>query len=338
MTRMSLKRSALALGALLAVGLSVAPAFAQQRTMKLAYFADPSRDAVLWAIRNGKVTSDRIKIEATPMQISELVQTMPTKTFDVVETSSMAIPFGRARGLDLKLMGAGIVPREPVGGTNIWVKKDSPIKTVADLKGKKIAVYSISSAADVVLRTALAEAYQIKVSTEGGDVQLIQMPVPAMAAALASGNVDGATLAQSQAYKAMHGSDFRLLVSPGEIMKKKYGLTIPTSLFVGYDEKLKKDPELYKEFMAMLVKSKEYALAHQDEVFGAVGKASNIEPAFFKSWFADFNEFPIVLPEAVIKASDLLWEKGKALGMIKSYEPAASVVWDGAVISKAPAK
>ena len=165
-----------------------------KEVVTFGYLADPSHEAVLWALRNGKVTSETIDVQATGLQISALIQATSARTYDVIETAAMAIPRAREHGLDLLIIGSGLRYHTSGEGAGIWVKKDSPIKTIADLKGKKLAVYSLGSAGITLVRIALHDVYGLNVSLKGGDLDFVEMPSPAMPAALATGKVDAAAL------------------------------------------------------------------------------------------------------------------------------------------------
>ena len=86
----------------LAGGVAAAPAWAQQATIKLAYLADPSHEAVMWALRQGKVKSDKVKVEATPLDISALIQATAARTYDIIQTAAMAVPRAREAALYLE--------------------------------------------------------------------------------------------------------------------------------------------------------------------------------------------------------------------------------------------
>ena len=79
------------LGLAAAMLLQAGPAAAKE-TVSFGYLADPSHEAVLWALRNGKVKSDKIDVQATGLQISALIQATSARTYDVIETAAMAIP------------------------------------------------------------------------------------------------------------------------------------------------------------------------------------------------------------------------------------------------------
>ena len=334
--RFAIRGAFLAL-AVAALGQLVASASAKE-TVTFGYLADPSHEAVLWALRHGKVKSDKIDVQATGLRIPALIQATSARTYDVIETSAMAIPRARAHGLKLDILGPGLRYHKAGEGAGIWVKNDSPLKTAADLKGKKLAVYSLGSAGITLVRIALHDAYGLNVSLTGGDIQFVEMPAPAMPAALATGKVDAATLIHAQAYKAMQTHEFRVIAETGKALSDKFHLRMVSAVLAGYADKLKADPAKYREFQRLLYESMEYALHHQDEVFSAVGKQFKIDPDFFKVWFSRFSTFPVVLSDQDIKAIDVLWSQSKALGILKNYPPVQETVWKQALRANAVSK
>lgn len=318
--------------AIAALALSTLPVSAQAKEqVTFGYLADPSHEAVMWALRNGKVASDTIEVVATPLQIPALIQATSARTYDVIQTAAMAIPPARARGLDLQIMGAGLRYHTSGEGAGIWVKKDSPIKTVADLKGKRLAVYSLGSAGITLIRIALNEAYGLNVSIKDGDLSFVELPAPAMPAALATDKVDAATLIHAQAFSAMKNGEFRAIAQTAKDLTDKFHVRMVSAVIAGYGEKLKEKPAVYREFQRVLRASMEYAKSHPDEVYPAVGKQFNIDPEFFDAWFSRFSDFPAVLSEQDVKAIDILWSKSKALGILKDYPPVAETIWKDAL-------
>src|SRR6266481_1397640 len=67
-----------------------------------------------------------------------------------------------------------------------FVLKDSPIKTVADLKGKKVAINAFGSAVDIVLRVALKRAGL----DPRRDLQIVEVTFPNIAPAIRENRVD----------------------------------------------------------------------------------------------------------------------------------------------------
>jgi NitT/TauT family transport system substrate-binding protein len=313
------------------------PAGAKE-VITFGYLADPSHEAILWPLRNGKVKSDLIVVQPTGLQISALIQATSARTYDVIETAAMAIPRAREHGLDLLIMGTGLRYHTSGEGAGIWVKKDSPIKTIADLRGKRLAVYSLGSAGITLVRIALHDVYGLNVSLKGGDLEFVEMPAPAMPAALATGKVDAAALIHAQAYKAMQTGEFTPIAQTAQDLTNKFHLRMVSAVLAGYGEKLRAKPDVYREFQRVLRASMEYAKAHPNEVFPVVGKEFNIEPGFFSAWFSRFSDFPVVLSGQDVKAIALLWEKAKELDILKSYPPIQETIWDKALRLDATAK
>lgn len=307
-----------------------APAWAQT-TITLGYLADPSHEAIMWALRNGKVKSDKVQVEATPLNISALIQATAARTYDVIQTAAMAVPRARERGLDLRIVGTGLRYHKSGEGAGIWVRKGSPIKSVADLKGKKMGVYSIGSAGLTLIRIALNEVHGFNVAAKGGDIELVQMPAPALPAALASGRVDAATLIHAQAFKASQTGEFVPVTQTAGDLYKRTGVRMVSAVLAGYGEKLDAAPDAYKEFLRLLHASMRYAVEHSDEVFPAVAKATDTDPAFFAAWFTRFSDFPVILAKDDITAIDILWKRAIELDILKKAPPVLETVWKPAL-------
>lgn len=321
----------LALAAAFVVVTSVG-AFAQQKTITFSHLANPSHEAALYAIKQDIVTSDKITVEVTPLDIAALQQAIAARTFDVVEGAAMAVPRANARGLPLEIIGIGQRANEAGQGANVWVKADSGIQEPEDLRGKRVGVYTLSSAGVTLIRIALNQIWGLDVDTRNGDFTFVELPETALAAALAADNVDAAALIHAQAYEAIKSGEFRPVARTGEAMNEKFGLQTVTSVLVGYRDKLAEDPQSYREFLRMFRESVDYALANQDEVFAAVGDAEGIEPEFFHYWFNEFSSIPVYVSQNDLDAIDMLWEQSTALGVLDvPHLPAKEAVWENAI-------
>lgn len=320
------------IGALVGAAAMLASGLAHAQTVvTFGYLSDPSHEAVMWALKNGKVTSDKITVEATPLDISALIQATAARSYDVIQTAAMAIPRARQRGLDLRIVGTGLRYHASGEGAGIWVAKDSPITSVAELKGKQLGVYSIGSAGITLIRIALADIHGLETATTGGDLELVEMPAPALPAALAGGRIDAATLIHAQAYQAMQTGDFRPITQTAGDLTAKFGTRMVSAVLAGYGDKLDADPESYTEFLRVLRESMEYARANPDEVFAAVGAETNTDPAFFEAWFSRFSDFPVALTADDTRAIGLLWERAVQMGLLSDVPPVEETVWQPAL-------
>lgn len=325
-----MKRMMLAAAAALALAIPSGPA-AAQTTVTFGYLADPSHEAVMWAIKNGRVTSDTVEIEATALDISALIQATPAQTYDVVQTAAMAIPRARERGLDLKIIGTGLRYHASGEGAGIWVPKDSPIESVADLEGKRLGVYSIGSAGITLIRIALSEVHGMETEIGGGDIELAEVPAPALPAALATGQIDAATLIHAQAFEAMQTGDFRPITQTAEDLTERFGTRMVSAVLAGYGDEIEANPDVYLEFLRLLRESMEYAIENPEEVFPAVAEETGVAPEFFEAWFSRFSEFPVTLTEDDLKAIDILWEQAVEMGLLDAAPPVLETVWQPAL-------
>jgi NitT/TauT family transport system substrate-binding protein len=324
-----MKRLTLATAAI-AVGMMSSPAMAKE-TVTYGYLLDPSLEGVLYAIKHGIVKSDKIEIKTTALAIPALIQSTPTKRFDVIMNAVMAIPLARRRGLNLVVLSTALRAPDNSVGAGIWVKKDSPYKTIADLKGKTIGNYALRSTGTTWIRIALWKAHHMNVSYKNGDFRWVQIPAPALLTALESGRVDAATLIHAQAFKAQKTGKYRSLAWTNQDIKKLFGVNAVAAVNVTYPEKLKARPEAFKEFDRMLRASALYAMKHPDEVGKAISKTTKISPEFFKAWMTRYSVFPAAISAGDMKSMEVVWQNAKEMGIIKKYPKAADVVWKDAI-------
>ena len=314
--------------------LSLAGRAAAQGKEKIsfAHLLDPSMDAALWAINNGKVTSDLIQVETRGLVIPALIQATATKQFDVIMTAVIGIPPAIARGLELSILSAVLqTARAGVGGGG-WVKKDSPLKDPRELKGKTLGSYGLRSTGYLYVRAALARKYGMDVKLEGGDFKQVEIQAPNLPGALGAGQIDAATLIHSQAYRAAESGEFRNIAETAQITNEHFGPLV-SAVNVGFPERLRAKPDAYKEFGRMFKASVAYALANRQEVFETVAKQANVNPKFFDWWYDRTTIVPAIFGEAQAAAVVKGWEIGKEFGMIPSVPDVKPLIWEHALRS-----
>ncbi len=314
----------------LALGLGAAPAMAKEK-ITYAYLIDPALEGVLHAIKQGIVTSDKITVEGRALAIPALIQSTPTKRFDVIMNAVMAIPLAAKRGLKLTVLSTALRAGKGGRGAGIWVKKDSPYRTMNDLKGKTIGNYALRSTGTTWIRLALLKKYGLNVSYKGGDLRWVQIPAPALLTALETGRVDAATLIHSQAFRAHGSGKYRVLAWTNRDIKGLYGVETVAAVNVTYPEKLAERPEAFREFNRMLRESVLYAVKNADKVGAEIAKGGKISAAYFKAWMADYSFFPGAVSDADMKAMETIWAGAREMGILKKVPKAADVVWKHAV-------
>jgi ABC-type nitrate/sulfonate/bicarbonate transport system substrate-binding protein len=182
------------LGALLALSIAAAPAAAEPKKIRIGWNQAPGHMASMtWhdtslpylKYYNKSYVADPIRFQGTGHQ----VQAIAADQLDIAAVS--------VGGLVSIVKNAGIadaavvaeVLGDPCDGTGFtqpfYARKDSNIKTLADLKGKKIAINSRGSAHDMMVSAAL-----VKGGVKDTEVTRIETNFAAMVPFLKEGKVD----------------------------------------------------------------------------------------------------------------------------------------------------
>jgi NitT/TauT family transport system substrate-binding protein len=210
--------------------LAAAPAFAEVRTVRVGWCAKTvSSAAAPFAIaqKMGWFEKAGIKVELVPLPGStDCVKMMATKAVEVSLPSVEPLAIIRPQGVKAKFFYTAY--QGNIYG--IAVPADSPVKTMADLKGKRIGVTSMASAG-VILARALAK--QAGLDPEK-DISIVVAGESAQTAALLRSNqVDALSQFDTQyALTSNAGAKLRMLDHP-EIKK------FPSNGFVALEDWLK---------------------------------------------------------------------------------------------------
>jgi NitT/TauT family transport system substrate-binding protein len=289
----------------LAVGLAapIAPAFAELRTVRVGWCAKTiSSAAAPFAVaqKMGWFEKDGIKVELVPLPGStDCVRLMATKDVQVSLPSVEPLAIIRPQGVKAKFFYTAY--QGNIYG--IAVPADSPVKTMADLKGKKIGVTSMASAG-VILARALAKAAGLDPDK---DISIVVAGESAQTAALLrSKQIDALSQFDTQYALTMNaGARLRFLDHP-EIKK------FPSNGFVALEDYLKSNR---KEAVAL---GRGYAM-------GTVFAMANPEAAIRILW-AEFPQTKATgKDEATALKDDLLTLDARAKNW--RYEPVDGKRW-----------
>jgi NitT/TauT family transport system substrate-binding protein len=295
-----------------------------------AYIIDPFHEAMLYALKNGIVTSDIVEVDAQAVGLSALIQGTASKQFDLVETAAGSLPKGLDRGLEVRIAGTGLRAKNG-HGSDIWVNKDSPIQSAEDLKGKTVGFPSLGSTSVTLVRIALWKGKGLDISVEGGDFEYLESPSPTLASTLSTGRVDAAMLALSYGYRAEKSGEFRSIMNSNATNYEVFGVPPVTAVIVGYPEKLDVNPEAYSAALDLMRQSRDYAIANKDEVFATVAEAENIDVEFFEKCLEEYYDFPVAVSDGDMTAIQKLWEFSAELGLLENVPDIEDIVWEGAI-------
>jgi NitT/TauT family transport system substrate-binding protein len=188
-------------------------------------------------------------------------------TLDVGAANIASIAAARERGLPLKFFAPASIATQSTLTDPIMVRKDSPIKSAADLNGKTIAI--------VAMKTMQHAAFLLWVDKHGGDsksIKMIEIPFPEMIAALDSGRVDAAI--PSEPFASMG-------LAANKILGSVYASLPATILVFGFfatDSWLQAHPDLAVKFAGAIRKAAIWANAHPKESALMLTKFTKVDP------------------------------------------------------------
>ncbi len=196
-----------------------------------------------------KFTPAGYKVEVIPFE-------SPTDGKNAVVTGS--VDFGTF-GFAAAMLGAAA--GEPVvifaaqcnRGMAVMTGVNSDIRSIKDLKGKKVAIWPGSTQEVVILERLRTEGMTIK------DVQHVRLPFSDMAPALARGDIDAYVGAEP-------GPGISLANGVGRVVEYPYSTAIGSlnMVMTARTETIEKNPELVKVFMAMHKQATEYAMSNRE--------------------------------------------------------------------------
>lgn len=292
-------------------------------TLEIAYADDPSRHALLWAIVNGKVTSQTVDVKVNFLPLAQIIPAASTKQYDALEATPLALP--RAPGAEpgFLILSNGLVN---ISSTALMVGKDGA-RSPADLKGKTIGVASLGGTFVLETRYVLQKQYGLNTDLRTGEVKFSETPPEATATLLKENKLDAAALAQLAYYRLRSSPDHRVLANVTEEFTRISGHRPVNSVVVTYREKVDAKKAALAELQKMLAASRAYLLANKAEVFKDVAAKRSVDQAFLEWIFTvlDLAAGPLTdQDQAQIAAT---WEAAKSIGDIQSAPAVKDVIF-----------
>ena len=270
-----------------------------------------------------------VDIETTALAIPALIQVTPTKRYDVVQSDVIAVPRSADRGLDLRILSTAIRYRPEGDGHIIFVPNDLPVKSIDDLKGKKIGVTSLGSTGFHNVRFALGEGFGANVDITDGDFHWVELSPAALTVALRQKSIDAAVFSLTSTYAAKLGGEFRPAVFAGKRMFELFGVEMIFRRERRLPGKARRTPRSLSGVRSDADGVAAYMRAHPDEVYPIIGKEQNVDPKLFVGLQATLAEFPAMLQEKDITALAKEWELAKKYKLLTSVPDVKQFVWSG---------
>lgn len=180
---------------------------------------------------------------------------------DFANTGDMPPVSARSAGVDIKVISrAGYTP----GGNALLIRPDAPYKSVADLKGQKIAV-PIGSSAHHYLILLLKQS-----GLSASDVSIVNLPATDHQAALETNNVAAVATWEPWASVLENAKSGKILADSSSGVKRYVGV------FLARNEFAQQYPDVTARFLKVNEKAAEFIKNHPDEALELIAKESKL--------------------------------------------------------------
>jgi NitT/TauT family transport system substrate-binding protein len=246
---------------LLIAAVVTAPAGAQTpETPKLRVSTIPIAGMVPIHAANKLGYFREVGLEVSVEFVAGGAQTVPLLiqgTFQFSNTPAVSAALANQQGFNIRLVPPTLDDkRSAPGQTASLVKSDGPVKTVADLKGKRIAVNTINS-----VNWLYDRAFLRKQGLDPAQVTYVEIPFPSMLDALTRGSVDAINVPQPFHRIAVNTGQARPLGYP--FVDVQPGLHITS--YAGSAAWLDANPNSVRAFVNAMSKAVVYLRANPEE-------------------------------------------------------------------------
>jgi sulfonate transport system substrate-binding protein len=245
-----------------------------------------------------------------------LLEALGAGAIDFGSTGDVPPLFAQAAGGDLLYVAA---TKGAVDGSAILVKANSPIKSLADLKGRNVAFKRGSSAHNFIVRALQS------VGLTPDDVTGFDLAPPDAAAAFASGQIDAWVIWDPYYAVQAQNADTRVLVTTEGIVDS-FGYYLANGAFT------KGSPNVIADALAALKATGDTAQAHLDDtaktISGLIGVPEPIEKIVLTRRGADLGSI-VPLDEKVLAYQQGLADAFFKLKIVPKALDIKSAFWTG---------
>lgn len=308
------RRSAMLLIAAASVALPATLASAQEKVIRVLRSPVGTFQGLYIAEEQGYFKEKGLKVEITiggaPSQNIAQLQAGQT---DVIMTGSFDLVAAVSQGLPVVAV-LNTQDQGEVGTTGLMTPPGSAIKTVADLKGKKIGLPGVQSTQGLMIYRALEKAGMTK-----DDATLVALPFDAMIESAEKGNVDAI---------APIGLFFAISQSKGfgevkEVYTEIQGT--PAVIFASTRDWVAANADTMKAFNEAMEKAYEYGNNNPDAVRAIDAAQTKMPPEYIKTRYIAPFVAAFQRDKWVAAAQDM-----EKYGFIPKAPAEADFIWEGA--------
>jgi sulfonate transport system substrate-binding protein len=301
--------------ALLAASLAISPAHAEDKPTEIRI--GTQKGGFFPAVRQRHTVEDAFKplgIEVKWIDFQfgpPLLEAINVGSVDFGFVGDSPPIFAQAGGARIRYVAAV----KSDGNTQaIIVPQDSPIKTLADLKGKRIA-FGKGSSAHNLLVAALEKA-----GLSWGDIIPAPLAPADATVAFVKGSVDAWSIWDPYLALAELKDKARVIAFDKDVHK-------PNAFYIAGSDFVEKYPSLVARLNAVFASEGRWADTHHEEVAKAQADATGVDIEAIRR-FVDRSNYRVVpVDDEVIKSQQIVADRLARLGLIPKPVNVADIVW-----------
>jgi NitT/TauT family transport system substrate-binding protein len=208
-------------------------------------------------IAKGFFAAQRLDVTPKPSQAgATIVAAVVAGAQKIGFSNNTSLLIAASKGLPLRIVAAG---NQASAGDYavIFARSDSPIKTAADLAGKRIAVNNLNNVGSLSINAAL-EASGVDIT----GIKYVEIPFPQMGAALAQRRVDAAWAVEPFVSAIRSAGGARPVLRTYPLIAPHF----PVASYFTSRPYATANPDVVDRFRQAMNQSLAYAQAHPDEV------------------------------------------------------------------------
>ncbi len=256
-----------------------------------------------------------VKIEWVRLDQAALQKAFALRQFEVsfAEVASDLIR-QRARGDKVKAVYAGIM-------ANVYIvaKKDSPYQSIADLKGKKVGLYSLTSSSTAALVKVVRDKHRLDLRK---DFELVVAPPPVLAGLLQKGDIEAMINVDPLVLRVLESGNYRQIMDLDAEWQAAAGSRLLVTTIAAWEDYAQKNPDEIRRLIRAYREAVDY-IQRNPQAYVSTGfiKASGLPetPAVLKLFEERFSKLYTGRWDAkLIDANRSVFEVAKEMGNLES--------------------
>lgn len=282
-------------------------------TVRVGYYANVNHGAALVGLDRGlfaRALGPGLRIEARSfVGAGDVITGLAAGELDLAYVGPGPAISALAHGAEIRILGQG-----SQGGAALVARADTPIRSVADLDGRRVVVPTLAGTQDICLRRLLAES-GLRDRAEGGTVEILHAPPTDLKALFAARHVDAALIAEPWPSRLLADRDtpVRLILDGKQVWRRgRY----PSSVLVASRAFLSARPELARRWIEGHEAARRLILAQRDQAAASMNRmiarelGKPLPPAALERAIANVRYTTEVDLEALQAFADLMRECG----------------------------